>query len=330
MTRFIVIGLIILCIIVVFFITTGRQKHSSMQEVPMQPSNTRRFTFQALDPSLRNNLNEAERRIIISKDTERPFTGAYTDFSEQGTYYCKWCNAPLYYSSSKFQSDCGWPSFDEELPFAVERQVDADGRRTEILCATCSAHLGHVFTGEHFTDTNTRHCVNSLSLVFQNGEPVAEAVFAGGCFWGVEHLFARKEGVYSAVSGYTGGTTENPSYEAVKSHRTGHLEAVRVLYNPLVISYEELAKYFFEIHDPTQTDGQGPDIGNQYLSAVFYRNRHEFDVAVKLIGILEAKGLQIATQIRPAAVFYPAEEYHQDYYEKKGSQPYCHAWVKRF
>jgi peptide methionine sulfoxide reductase msrA/msrB len=108
------------------------------------------------------------------------------------------------------------------------------------------------------------------------------------------------------------------------------LEAVKVYYNPLEVSYEELAKFFFEIHDPTQTNGQGPDIGNQYLSAVFYRNRSEFDTAVRLIEILEAKGLKIATTLRPAAIFYPAEEYHQDYYVRKGSQPYCHAWTKRF
>ncbi|HHT79826.1 MAG TPA: methionine sulfoxide reductase, partial [Spirochaetales bacterium] len=119
-------------------------------------------------------------------------------------------------------------------------------------------------------------------------------------------------------------------YEDVLSKKSGHLEAVEILYDPTVVSYEELAKYFFEIHDPTQTNGQGPDIGNQYLSAIFYQSRHEFDTAVKLINILEGKGLKIATTLRPAAKFWDAEEYHQDYYVRKGSQPYCHAWTKRF
>ncbi|MDX9985394.1 bifunctional methionine sulfoxide reductase B/A protein, partial [Sphaerochaeta sp.] len=289
-----------------------------------------RFTFQPLDQSLKNTLNAQESQVIINKGTERAFTGAYTDTEEEGTYYCRWCNSPLYSSQSKFHSGCGWPSFDDEIPNAVLRYPDADGSRTEIVCATCQGHLGHVFTGERFTEKNTRHCVNSISLVFRQETPVAEAVFAGGCFWGVEHLFEQKKGVYSAVSGYTGGTLADPTYQDVLTHTSGHLEAVKVYYNPLEVSYEELAKFFFEIHDPTQTDGQGPDIGNQYLSAVFYRSRSEFDTAVRLIEILEAKGLKIATTLRGAAIFYPAEEYHQDYYVRKGSQPYCHAWVKRF
>ncbi len=296
----------------------------------MSINNTQRFIYQRLDDTLRSELSTQEAAVIIRKATERAFTGEYTDTTDEGTYYCRWCGSPLYTSESKFHSGCGWPSFDQELPSAVLRKTDADGMRTEILCATCGGHLGHVFEGERFTQTNTRHCVNSLSLVFREGPPIAEAVFAGGCFWGVEHLFAQKEGVYSAVSGYTGGHLENPSYQDVLTHTTGHLEAVKVYYNPLVISYEELAKYFFEIHDPTQTDGQGPDIGNQYLSAVFYRSRSEFDIAVHLIEILEEKGYKIATTLRPAAIFYTAEDYHQDYYEHKGTLPYCHAYTKRF
>lgn len=289
-----------------------------------------RFTFEKIDPQLLAELSKAETAVIINKGTERAFSGAYTDHSEMGTYYCKWCDSPLYSSQDKFHSNCGWPSFDDELPHAVERHLDSDGRRTEIVCATCSGHLGHVFLGEGFTDKNTRHCVNSISLVFKDGPPVAQAVYAGGCFWGVEHLFMQKDGVFQAISGYSGGTLKNPTYEDVLSHKTGHLEVVKVLYNPLVISYEELTKYFFEIHDPEQQNGQGPDIGNQYLSAIFYRNRHEFDTALSLIAILEEKGMSIATTLRPAAVFYEAEAYHQDYYEKKGSTPYCHSWTKRF
>ena len=320
--------ILILILIIVFFLFIKQPEHK--QEEPMQHFQTERFKFQPLDTSLRSPLTPQEENIIVQKGTERPFSGEYTDNTLEGTYYCKWCNAPLYSSQSKFHSGCGWPSFDDELPHAVNRQADADGQRTEILCATCNAHLGHVFTGEQFTEKDTRHCVNSLSLVFKPGPPVAEAIFAGGCFWGVEHLFSQKEGVYSAVSGYTGGKLENPSYQDVLTHTTGHLEAVRVLYNPLVVSYEQLAKNFFEIHDPTQVDGQGPDIGNQYLSSAFFRSRYEFDTLVSLIEILESKNLKVATSLRPAARFYPAEEYHQDYYERKGTVPYCHNWVKRF
>lgn len=157
-----------------------------------------------------------------------------------------------------------------------------------------------------------------------------KAYFAGGCFWGVEHLFQKKEGVLSAVSGYMGGTVDNPTYEQVCSKTTGHLETVEVTYDPDLVSYEELAKYFFEIHDPTQANGQGPDIGPQYLSAVFYTSQEEKEITENLIEILKEKGYQVVTQAIPTETFWKAEEYHQDYYDKKHSQPYCHFYQKRF
>ena len=287
----------------------------------------------AMDNTSYNKLSAEEERVIIDKGTEAPFSGKYYDFFEKGSYHCKRCNALLYRSSDKFASGCGWPSFDDEVEGAVKRQTDADGQRTEIICANCGAHLGHVFEGEGLTDKNVRHCVNSISMVFvpdkEESHP-AKAYFAGGCFWGVEHLFEQKEGVISAVSGYMGGSMESPSYRDVSRGKTGHLETVEVTYDPARVNYEELARFFFEIHDPTQVDRQGPDIGEQYRSAVFYTTDDEQKIVHMLIDILKNRGYNVVTKVLPAVTFWKAEDYHQDYYEKKKQQPYCHVYKKKF
>ena len=158
----------------------------------------------------------------------------------------------------------------------------------------------------------------------------AKAYYAGGCFWGVEHLFQYKEGVISAVSGYMGGSTKDPSYDDVCYGNTGHLEVVKLEYNPSKISYEELVKFFFEIHDFTQIGGQGTDIGEEYISAIFYKSYDEKKVIRKIIEILISKGYEIATLLLPVDTFWKAEEYHQDYYDKKKQQAYCHMHQKIF
>lgn len=156
------------------------------------------------------------------------------------------------------------------------------------------------------------------------------AYFAGGCFWGIEYYFNKQAGVIDALSGYMGGNISNPSYEQVCTKQTGHLEVVRVEYDPTLVSYESLAKLFFEIHDPSQEDGQGPDRGPQYLSAVFVFNDEEKKIIQNLIERLERSGLHVATKIIEGGVFYKAEDYHQYFYAKKGSTPYCHVYTKRF
>lgn len=271
--------------------------------------------------------------IIRDKGTERPFTGDYDDFDQPGTYLCRQCGLALFRAQNKFHSGCGWPSFDAEIPEAVKRELDADGTRTEILCARCGAHLGHVFQGEKFTAKDTRHCVNSASLDFVSDlavEDSEEAIFAGGCFWGVEDLFRKLPGVLKTEVGYTGGHKSNPTYEEVCEGNTGHLEAIRVVYDPKKIDYEKIVKYFFEIHDPTQADGQGPDIGEQYLSAIFYYDDKQKQIAEKLIAELKKDGFNVTTKLLPVQIFWPAEEYHQKYYYKTGKHPYCHRYVKRF
>ncbi|MGL5786682.1 MAG: bifunctional methionine sulfoxide reductase B/A protein [Bacteroidales bacterium] len=302
-------------------------------------------SFQAQDKKTTtmkyNELNDAEKHVILNKGTERPFTGEYTNNKSAGTYVCKQCNAPLYESKDKFDSGCGWPSFDDEIEGAVIRIPDPDGMRTEIICANCGAHLGHVFLNEGFTAKDTRHCVNSISLVFiPNGTPlkptikmkqdVSKAYFASGCFWGTEYYFRKLKGVKATAVGFMGGHVDNPSYKDVCTKTTGHVETTEIEYDPKEVSYEDLVKYFFETHDFTQADGQGPDIGPQYLSVIFYSTPEEKAIAEKYIKILEEKGYKVATTLRPASEFWKAEDYHQQYYEHKGSTPYCHSYKKIF
>jgi len=280
-----------------------------------------------------NQLTKEEEDVMLHKGTEPPFTGIYNDHWEKGIYLCKRCDTPLFRSEDKFNAGCGWPSFDDEIPNRVKRSPDPDGIRTEISCANCGAHLGHVFQGEGFTYKNTRHCVNSISLKFQ---PVVakrrteRAIFAGGCFWGVEYYLQPVNGVISTTVGFIGGHKENPSYQDVCYKDTGHAEAVEVVYDPDVVSYEQLAKLFFEIHDPTQINRQGPDVGEQYRSEIFYLNEEQKATAERLIEMLRAKGYHVATKVTPAGTFWKAEEYHQDYYGKTGGAPYCHRYEKRF
>lgn len=279
-----------------------------------------------------NKLTPEEERIIIHKGTEAPYTGEYINNKRKGVYVCRKCNAPLYNSSDKFDSHCGWPSFDDEIKGAVTRVPDPDGMRTEIICSNCGAHLGHVFLNEGFTAKNTRHCVNSISLKFiaEENKMIRKAYFASGCFWGTEYYFMKAKGVSHTAVGFMGGHVENPSYEQVCQKNTGHLETTEVEYDITKTSYEELVKLFFETHDFTQINGQGPDIGPQYLSCIFYTNDEEKEVAERDIKILENKGYKVATMLKQASTFWKAENYHQQYYEHKGTKPYCHVYKQIF
>ena len=282
--------------------------------------------------NMHRTLTPQEKNVIIDKGTERPFAGKYHDHFEKGAYVCRQCGARLFQSSSKFKSDCGWPSFDDQVEGAVTKKPDADGLRTEILCANCGGHLGHVFVGEGLTPKNTRYCVNSISMDFvpANGPVTKRAIFASGCFWGTEYHLQRVPGVISTTVGYAGGHVDSPTYEQVCARTTGHAESVEVVFDLSKTSYEQLARIFFETHDFSQLDRQGPDIGHQYRSAVFYLDEDQKQVALKLIELLRQKGLDVKTEVSPGAKFWPAEEYHQDYYKKNGQTPYCHVRRKVF
>lgn len=270
---------------------------------------------------------------IRNHSTELPHTGYYNTYHEAGTYLCRGCGIALFRSQGKFNAGCGWPSFDEAIPDHVLERKDIDGIRVEIICKNCFAHLGHVFSGEWLTEKNRRYCVNSCSLDFVSEDDVLETeevIVAGGCFWGIEFYFKQFQGVLKTEVGYTGGHHPFPSYREVCSGLTGHVEAVRIVFDPKKVSYQAIIQHFFEIHDPTQVDGQGPDKGSQYRSVIFYYSVLQKEVSQKIIQSLKERHFNVVTRLIPADVFWPAELDHQNYYEKEGKKPYCHKYTKRF
>ena len=293
-----------------------------------------------------NVLTEAEQRVILNKGTEYPGTSEFTDSEAKGTYTCKQCNQPLYTSDTKFNSHCGWPSFDDEIDGAVTRHRDADGRRTEIVCSNCEGHLGHVFEGEMMTPKNIRHCVNGISLNFVEGgeelpavisnEPIDmssldTATFGAGCFWCVEVLFEKLKGVHHVESGYAAGKLKNPTYKMVCQGNTGSVEVAQIVFDPKIITYEKLVDIFFHVHDPTTLNQQGADKGTQYRSVVFYHSDEQKAMAKKVMSRIDASDLwsdPVVTAIEPINNYSKAENYHQNYYNlNKESNGYCNAVI---
>ena len=264
-------------------------------------------------------LNQNERDILENKGTEPPFSGEYNYFFEAGVFICRACQSPLYESNTKFNSGCGWPSFDDEIEGAIVRYEDLSlGRkRTEICCAKCDGHLGHVFKGEKITVKNTRHCVNSLSIQFKAYNKLNQATFGAGCFWSIDKIFREQEGVYLCQTGYMGGDLEYPNYEDVCSGETNHAEVVNIYFNSQMISYSELLDIFWKNHNPTTLNQQGHDKGTQYRSVIFYHNKNQHNLAKKSMYNAQLNWKQpIVTQIIKNKIFYRAEEYHQNYLNK--------------
>ena len=268
-------------------------------------------------------LTPEEKRVIVDKGTEAPFTGEYDDFFQHGVFVCRACSAPLYESKDKFDAGCGWPAFDKVKDGSVERIKDMSlgYERTEIICAKCKGHLGHVFEGEKLTPENTRHCVNSISIRFLSYDSLSLATFAAGCFWGVEELFRTIPGVYSTTVGYVGGEKVDPTYKEVCTGNTGHAEAVQIVYDAKQVNFITLLNIFWNNHDPTTLNRQGPDVGSQYRSAIFFHHEDQKKAAENSKKELDRSNKfkkRIVTQIIPITNFYRAEEYHQDYLYKRG------------
>ncbi len=282
-----------------------------------------------------NTLSDQERHILIDKGTEPAFSWEYRNHKESWYYACRQCDTQLFASSSKFDSGCGRPSFDDAIPGTVLWTSDADGSRTEITCAHCGWHLWHVFIWEQSTAKNTRYCVNSVSLKFvpeanPDDQWSYQTIILGWwCFRCTEAVFQKVPGVIDLKSWYTGGKRQYPSYEQITTWASGHVEVIKVVFDPVIVSLAELLNIFLQTHDPTSVDKQWHDEWSQYRSAIFTTSDEQATQVQQYLDHVSGQfESPLVTQVKPLQAFWIAEDYHQNFFVRNPNKPYCQMVVK--
>jgi peptide methionine sulfoxide reductase msrA/msrB len=330
----IIMGLTFLFISSISLIACGQNKSSDKTS----DNKSGNFSVIKTNEDWKKELSTEQYKVLREKETERPYTGKLLYNKDKGVYKCAGCGNELFTDEMKFDSHCGWPSFDKEIAGGKIKKIEDNSlgmHRTEIVCTKCGGHLGHLFD-DGPTATGMRYCVNSESLTFQKEMAVAEATktknnidtitLGGGCYWCVEAVYEMLDGVVSVTSGFSGGTLVNPTYREVCMGTTGHAEVVQIIYHNKKTSLDEILKVFFTVHDPTTLNRQGADEGEQYRSVIFYRNNEQYKVAKSIIDDLNKNKVYenpVVTQIVPFKVFYKAEDDHQNYYFQNQEKPYC-------
>lgn len=286
-------------------------------------------TITQSDEQWRAQLSDEQYRVTRQHGTEPAFSSDSCSLFEPGIYACVCCETLLFDARDKFDSGTGWPSFTQPIKEnAVSYHGDSSNgmRRIEARCNSCDAHLGHVFP-DGPEPSGLRYCMNAVAL--QKIEMTSEkATFGGGCFWCTEAIFQQLQGVLSVESGYSGGRVDNPSYRQVCEGTTGHAEVIQLTYDPEQITYDDLLRIHLSTHNPTSLNQQGADKGTQYRSIILAHNHEQQERAEAVIKELQKfYNEPIVTEIQPYEVFYKAEDYHQDYYEKNSNGRYCQAVI---